>query len=1125
MLGGERKKEHAVKWTDTQIWKELDKKQGEKEEAVRTFLKGFLPNIETILTSGGTSSTDFTLHDAGHAFRVAKRMGDIVGDILNKLSVYELALLLLSAYLHDIGMTPEQRKVSNHYKYLLTGEKKGISEVEIEALCRWLDDEEKGITAPITSKAVTGEDIELANELVTYYCRYRHNDWSAEWINKNQPNDDLSGYKGFRHDLIKLCQSHHYGRKELEQSDFNPRIIGQSGEVVHLRYLACVLRIADILEFDPERTPDVILRHRNITEESLIYWHKDHDIAFSMEDNRLVMSARPTNAIIHKAIEDTCDQIDYELQLCRMLADSTHFELRPGSEGKLPHEWTLVSTVYRDLKPRDNAYEYIDGAFRPNTQKILEMLSGIELYGEELTSVRELLQNAFDAVREQIAYERLKKPCPSDKKLAETLSKLHRVKLRLEKRGEEFWLVCSDTGVGMNKRIICNHLLISGQPKRHDILSLERKCREAGFNLGRTGKFGIGVLSYFMVADRLVISTRRSLEPMDSDPNGWIFDTRGVGAFGELRRDCTFDKGSRIELRLRRKIVGNEVKQWYGKLREYLVSLLRFLPCEFQLNSAIPECELLEIKPGWKDDLDKLNERVANGFEHHDYREKSVHKELLPKDVRNEQIAKVNRVMDVKKKIRQFLRWISEEGELPNGTGHFRIRIPYFELAGGKSLIFLDDEKKGGELNVKRLLKSYYYIPIFVLNISWKGMRTNWDYRRHSQFYYPSDFVKLELDFNDEEAGTPQVSRNAMTIKLKGEQALKWLMNKREELIEGFVKKNANSRYGLLNCRIADVFVSIKHPQWPGLADEKTGDRKLQKIEFPAVNSLPWTYTRFPKKLQYRGKAITVLTSVATGNETDHYDGISGIGLSTCPDKIVLAEKTYKLVIAPLWEKSPYNTGGQATCSLKTASFPPKWKGVVGIHFAEYENVTIWNKAFTILKYVREDDWKWAIEHSNQIDPIAISNVLLKDRKRAIAWVLNFATNKKNKNIWNALPERAPDFLKKLWRIVFNLSDRSRIFKPIVFWVDDASDSRLRELSPSGWNVFSFLSNSEVVERYLPDPGEKWKLISVEEKPEILKRDVGAETARRHRKRKPLKKKGPKRKMAKKVKRKVKVKS
>ena len=42
--------------------------------------------------------------------------------------------------------------------------------------------------------------------------------------------------------------------------------------MVNLRYLACVLRVADILEFDPERTPDIIYRHRNISRDSRIFW-------------------------------------------------------------------------------------------------------------------------------------------------------------------------------------------------------------------------------------------------------------------------------------------------------------------------------------------------------------------------------------------------------------------------------------------------------------------------------------------------------------------------------------------------------------------------------------------------------------------------------------------------------------------------------------------------------------------------------------------------------------------------------------------------------------------------------------------------------------------------------------
>jgi hypothetical protein len=54
--------------------------------------------------------------------------------------------------------------------------------------------------------------------------------------------------------------------------------------IVHLRYLAVVLRVADIL--DPERTPDVILRHRGVAPRSLDYWWKDHYPSFALNEKR-----------------------------------------------------------------------------------------------------------------------------------------------------------------------------------------------------------------------------------------------------------------------------------------------------------------------------------------------------------------------------------------------------------------------------------------------------------------------------------------------------------------------------------------------------------------------------------------------------------------------------------------------------------------------------------------------------------------------------------------------------------------------------------------------------------------------------------------------------------------------
>lgn len=325
---------------------------------MRTTLNECMPQIQKVLAQGQTSPSDFTLHDSGHAFRVARRMAEIVPpDVIPKLSTYDSALLLLSAYLHDIGMTPEQRKVTLHYQYLLTGDPQELSHDETKEFQKWLDDEGRGIVPPLSQERSTVATLRLSKELITYYCRHRHNDWSEEWTRGHLASYQMGTYVDWIDDLVGLCRSHHYGYHELVKEKFNPKLVGTPARVVHLRYLACVLRIADILEFDPERTPDVILGHRDISPGSLIYWWKDHRVSMKQEGDRLVMSARPPRAYIHRAIEVTADQIDEELRLCRTLADETHFEKCPGLIEDLPHRWGLVASLHRDISAKDEAYE------------------------------------------------------------------------------------------------------------------------------------------------------------------------------------------------------------------------------------------------------------------------------------------------------------------------------------------------------------------------------------------------------------------------------------------------------------------------------------------------------------------------------------------------------------------------------------------------------------------------------------------------------------------------------------------------------------------------------------------------------------------------------------------------
>ena len=108
-----------ARWETTALWQELLKRTGSDADEARATIKICMKPIVQILDKGATSAYNFTLHDADHSFRVAERMVAIIpAEVLPELSIYELSLLLLSAFTHDIGMTPERSRVTHHYEFL-----------------------------------------------------------------------------------------------------------------------------------------------------------------------------------------------------------------------------------------------------------------------------------------------------------------------------------------------------------------------------------------------------------------------------------------------------------------------------------------------------------------------------------------------------------------------------------------------------------------------------------------------------------------------------------------------------------------------------------------------------------------------------------------------------------------------------------------------------------------------------------------------------------------------------------------------------------------------------------------------------------------------------------------------
>jgi hypothetical protein len=802
----------APQWEASRLWQILGARRGPDVDEVKATVTLCLKRAHEILDKAETAAKDFTLHDSDHSLRVAENMSKIIPqEMLGELSDYELAFLLLSAYLHDIGMHPERSRITAHYEFLLTATEGLLTEREALEFQEWLDRQAEAVALPLCPANPTVDQLRKARELVTYYCRARHNDWSANWIKDNLAPYPLATYVNWLDDLVTLCKSHHEGFRDLLGDKFEPRLVGTN--VVHLRYLAAVLRVADILDVDPERTPGIILRHRSIADKSLIYWYKDQHLRLDISSVEIGAYARPLDAKMHRAIEETVDAIDGELETCFLVSVEKTFSHFPSSiHRKLPHAWTLPRACLRNIAPRDGAYEYVNGAFRPDTNKLLQLLSGVELYGSELAASRELLQNAFDAVQIQIALERLGHSDPMDPTYLARLREIHEVVLSLDVVDGEAWLICTDTGAGMSKRIIEGYLLVSGSRRPPETIELARRCNRAGFPLETTAEFGIGVLSYFMLADRLVMRTVRSREASVGAPeaSGWRFETEGVGSFGELRRDAGFPKGTEVRLLLRREIVSGRPEEFWDRLRTYLQKTLRRVPCRFILKSSVGEAAEWREGPGWTTSDDFLRAEIGEQlrYRHHDAQWTSVPSELLPARDREEMQAEESHFEKMRGLICESMSFVEESGSLPEEMGNYRIRIPYFGLPGGASAAFLrpTTNPSGGDV-IEMIGKGYCFLPMGMNRHSWKGMALRGS--RHA--YYDrtiGDVIVaeqrgvIEVDWTSSDAGKLAINRSELEPSKKVKETLSWLQGRRANLCIEFVLQHASSAYALLNANL-----------------------------------------------------------------------------------------------------------------------------------------------------------------------------------------------------------------------------------------------------------------------------------------------------------------------------------
>lgn len=440
----------------------------------------------------------YTRHDITHINELLRLCDTVIPPTTREtLTPVDWLLLTLGIYFHDLGMLVSTKEYEDRARSgfedfcrteLFTGESGRDYEAKVAAL------------GP-----------ERERFLYQEYVRHTHAERIRHWVLGEAPerlgaSDEAASELNrlleklplkFRQDLGLICESHH--RDDLD--DFTKYRVSQPygpepEAAGNVHYAALIVRTVDILHMTSDRTPSISFKLVNPSDPiSQREWAKQMGVT-TIRPRR----ERNRDGQIDDAIPPSVIEVHALFQNPAGFFALTAFLTYVRAQLNQAHEWskqahrhgaTKYEFPWRDID--ESGIETV-GFMKRNFEftldqgRILDLLTGHTLYNDSLVAVRELIQNAIDATR----VERLQTGSSS--------SEAHEVVVRWDSK--QRILEVQDCGTGMTQEIIENHLLKVGSSRYQD-----QEFRKQHPSFAPISRFGIGLLSSFMVADSVEIVT------------------------------------------------------------------------------------------------------------------------------------------------------------------------------------------------------------------------------------------------------------------------------------------------------------------------------------------------------------------------------------------------------------------------------------------------------------------------------------------------------------------------------------------------------------------------------------------------------------------------------------------
>lgn len=473
---------------------------------------------------------EYTNHGIKHIQDVLASSENLITEetFFNILSDKDIASYILSVILHDIGMHIDLEG----FKCLINGEYDDIQIKELDSLKwseQWEDfinearkfsgkqlksifgSEDTIIRIPPFSKPgdITENDKKLIGEFIRiHHARIAHEIAIKGFPAKPNSIDFCNSLDPKIKSIVGLIARSH-GTNLRRCLDYIEDKFGRESKRfpngIHATYLMVLLRIADYIQIDSSRTSKALLKSKTFSSPVSEMEHNAHlsidnvDYKWNDDPERIFVTASPLDSKMFIKLKKLFKDIQYEFDMSWAVLGELYGNV--GGEIKPKIKFRRI-TSNLDTKKFIDQQDYVADSFSFKTNDEIIKLLVAPLYGDNIIyGVRELLQNSIDACKEREYIE----------KQEENLSYTPLITVSIEKENDgHTYFKIIDNGLGMDIEIIKNYFLSAGASYRKSLDWQKEFLDENGkAKIRRSGRFGVGILSAFLIGKEISIETKK----------------------------------------------------------------------------------------------------------------------------------------------------------------------------------------------------------------------------------------------------------------------------------------------------------------------------------------------------------------------------------------------------------------------------------------------------------------------------------------------------------------------------------------------------------------------------------------------------------------------------------------